>query len=129
MGPGVGVVGGIRGNVGGPVLPAGLVSGLELWRALIDSNGGGVGYATAAVGVGEARDAVGADAPREPQRLRSHLLHLGGGRPAAAGWEQVLTGSLGRPDLGIAGPELLSGELGLVEHAAAVGVGPVRHPA
>ena len=65
MCPRVGVVGGIRGHVGGPVLPARLVCGLELWRTLIDANGGRVGYAAVAAGVGEARDAVGAHAMGE----------------------------------------------------------------
>ena len=53
MRPDVGVIGGIRGHVGRPVSPAGLVGGPELRRALIDSHGGGVGYAAGAVGVGK----------------------------------------------------------------------------
>src|SRR6266567_4042115 len=119
MCPGVGVVGGIRGHVGGPVLPAGLVCGLELRRTLIDSDGGGVGYAAVAAGVGKVRDAVAAHALGEPQPLRLHLLQLSGVRPAAAVREQLLTGALSRPELGAADPELLRRLLG--ELAAAVG--------
>jgi hypothetical protein len=109
-------------------LEAGFVCGLPLRRALIDSNGGRVGFAAVAAGVGVVRKAVGLDAPGELQRLRSHLLELGGGHPAPEGREQVLARCLGYLDLGGTGPELLRSELGLIEPSVAFGVGPVRDP-
>ena len=53
MRPRVGVVRGVRGHVGRPVLPAGLVRGLELRRALIDSAATGSGMRPALSGSGK----------------------------------------------------------------------------
>jgi hypothetical protein len=62
---------------------AGFECGLEPWRAVVDSDRGRVGFAAVAAGVGVVRDAVRANASGEPQRLRFHLLELGGGHPVA----------------------------------------------
>src|ERR1022692_2402199 len=76
-------------------------------------------------GVGEVRDPVGAHALGELQVLGQLLPLLGLGRRLVR--PQVLAGSLGRIEPGIADPDLLPrGYLG--DLSAAVGVGEVRHP-
>ena len=76
-----------------------------------------------AFGVGEARGAMGAHAPGEPQRLRHDVRLRGGG----VGRQQGLAGSLRCRDLRTADPELTRSELGLIEPSAALRVGPERH--
>src|SRR5579862_2109104 len=124
--PRVGVICGVRGDVRGPVLPAGAIRGLERRRTLVDADGGGVGDSSVASWIREGGNAVRAHASGELEPLFLLLLELRGRRPASTVGKEAAAGALRGCDPRVRRAELQCRELRLVEHALAVRVGPVR---